>query len=87
MLNIAATISHLGNNVCSYIFFAHAVFGCDTTPRVFGIAKKNAITKLNGDLSFIQCAKVLMLENAVISEVVKAGEHALVSLYNGRKKD
>ena len=70
--------------MCSYILFAHAVLGCDTTPRVFGIGKKHAIIKLKGDQSFIKHAKVFLSENANRSEVVEAGEHALVLLYNGR---
>ena len=85
--NIGATRTHLGTNVTKYILFAHAILGCDTTSRVFGIGKKNAVTKLKGDNSFLQQAEVFMTDKEDTSNVIKAGERALLSLYNGHKNE
>ena len=36
----------LGQDICSQLLFIHAVTGCDSTSRIFGVGKKNAFRKL-----------------------------------------
>lgn len=81
--NIEATRCHLGSTVYSGILFAHAFLGCDTTSRLHGIGKKKAISKLKSDIFFSKQATVFMSSNSNTEDVIKAGNHALVSIYNG----
>ena len=81
--NIAATRCHLGNTVYSSILFAHAVLGCDTTSRLHGIGKNKAISKLKGDTFCSRQATVFMNSTSDMADAIKAGNHALVSIYNG----
>jgi len=36
----------IGNDMCSQLLFIHAMSGCDTTSRMFGVGKKSAFHKL-----------------------------------------
>jgi len=36
-LSVKAAWSSLGKNVCDNILFVHAILGCDTTSRLYGI--------------------------------------------------
>lgn len=81
--NITALRSHLGSVICEYILFAHAVLGCDTTSRVFGIGKGKSVNKLKSDLNFVEQAKVFMSPSSSQSDIIVAGHRALVCLYNG----
>ena len=46
----------LGSEVCRLLPFAHAMAGCDTTSRLFGIGKGVDLRKLNTALTFKQIA-------------------------------
>ncbi len=58
----------------------HAVLGCDTTSRLFGIGKGTAL-KSSGH--FREQAKVFN-ESASSQDIIAAGEQVLVSIYNGK---
>ena len=60
-----------------------AILGCDTTSRVHGIGKGAALKKFSNSDYFREQAKVLDTPSASTADVVKAGENALVCLYNG----
>ena len=47
--DIGLTREALGDSVCHNLLFAHAILGCDTTSRVFGIGKPAALK--NGNTS------------------------------------
>ena len=73
----------LGEPLCQMLPFIHAVTGCDTTSRMFGVGKGVAFKKLMNDdflkdqaLTFNQC-------NATKTDVIKAGEEAITCLYSG----
>ena len=34
----------LGKDICTQLLFIHAMTGCDSTSRIFGIGKKNSIS-------------------------------------------
>lgn len=57
--------------------FIHAMTGCDTTSRLFGIGKPFALKKIKTQ------AKVFMTENMSKDVITKAGEEAMVTLYGG----
>ena len=73
----------LGNDVCHNLLFIHAILGCDTTSRVYGIGKAPALKKYVNSLYFREQAKVFNSPSTV-DDVVVAGENALVSLYGGK---
>ena len=66
--------------------FVHAVGGCDTTSRLFGIGKGVPLRKLKSDSHFRQQAEVFKNKTSK-EEVFTAGEKALVSLYGGRTNE
>lgn len=73
----------LGPEICSLLPFVHAVGGCDTTSRMFGIGKGVALRKVKSDPHFRKQAEVFM--NTVPREqVLSAGEEAITCLYGGR---
>ena len=71
----------------NYILFAHAVLGCDTASKVYGIEKQKAVSKLKADKNFRKSAVIFMSRHANVEEVVNAGNSALISLYNGGPDD
>ena len=74
----------LGKEICAHILFTHAILGCDTTSRVFGVGKPVALKKLKISSYFRQQAAVFQDSNACSGDIIAAGENALVSLYNGK---
>ena len=79
--------SVLGTRVCENILFAHALLGCDTTSRVFGIGKGVALKQLRSSEDFNIQAEVFNRRSVTAEEIAKAGEKALVSLYNGNREE
>ena len=75
----------LGTELCSNVFFIHALLGCDTTSRVFGIGKGSALKKFVDCSYFREQASVFNRTNASREDIIEAGERALVSLLNGRR--
>ena len=43
--NIKAVKQQLGVSVCSNVLFLHAILGCDTTSRLYGIGKGVSLKK------------------------------------------
>lgn len=81
--DIKAARSLLGDTVCDNILFVHSILGCDTTSRSFGIVKKTALMKIQKDVLFRENAQVFSRTDSSKDDIIKAGEAALVSLYNG----
>ena len=67
--------------------FAHAILGCDTTSRVFGMEKGLAQKHIRSDKHIITQAEVFLQENATLADISSAGEAALVCLYTGAVGD
>jgi len=77
----------LGPDVCDHVLFIHAILGCDTTSRLFGLGKGLAVRKIKSVALFRQQAKVFSQEGHVAKQdIIAAGEKALVSLYGGAKE-
>ncbi len=62
------------------ILVLHALLGCDTTPRVFGIGKRVAIKTFQNCKAFRQCIKVLTdgCDASNRHKLIRAGQQALV---------
>ena len=71
----------LGKEVCRNLLYLHAITGCDTTSRLYGVG--TALKKFENVLHFKEQAYVFSCHSAV-SDVVTAGEKALVSLFGGK---
>ena len=76
------TKSVLSNDTCNHLLFVHALTGCDTTSRLFGIGKGKILKKLAADVCLQEQSSVFMKENATQEEIAKAGEKALLRVYS-----
>lgn len=85
--NIKAVKQQLGYDLCQNILFLHAVGGCDTTSRPNKIGKAAPLKKYNTTKQFRDQTKVFDSPSASKSEIVTAGEKALVYLYGGKDND
>ena len=85
--NIKATKQMLGPDICNHILFIHALLGCDTTSRLYGIGKGASLKRFRASHTFCEQAKVFDTHSASIHDVVDAGEKALVIIYNGKSTD
>jgi len=80
--NIRKSKEKLGSSIFSKLLFIHAITGCDTTSRLYGIGKATSLLKIRrNELSKI--ADVFMKDGVHKDGIIKAGENALVILYNG----
>ena len=82
--NIKAVKEQLGPEVCSHILFLHAVLGCDTTSRLYGIGKGTSLKKFKSNRHFRDHTKVFDAQSASSQDVIVAEEQVLVSIYNGK---
>ncbi len=73
----------LGSNICKNILFIHAILGCDSTSRLFGLGKGLALKKFQSDRAFKQQSKIFTKKRATQESIIIAGEKALVILYGG----
>lgn len=85
--NIKTSKEKLGSCICSKLLFVHAITGCDTTSRLYGIGKTTSLSKIQRSDELSKIADVFMLDNANMDDIIKAGENALVLLYKGDSGD
>lgn len=81
--DIQKTKMVLGENVCKVLPALHALTGCDTTSRVFGIGKGMALKKLISSEALYSYLKAFIIKANTKEIVQTAGENALVYLYGG----
>ena len=60
----------------------HAIFGCKTTSRLFGLGKGIVVKKLS-DSHFYKSAETFTKRNVSKEDVIFVGDTALVLLYGG----
>lgn len=82
ILDMKKTKCVLGQDFCNIIPFVHAITGCDTTSRLFGVGKGQALKKATQDLHFKECANSFCRATSK-EEIRKLGEEAMVALYGG----
>ena len=80
--DIKSTKNRLGLDTCKLLPVVHAISGCHTTSRLFGVGKSNALKRLTND-RFTRQARIFLDENATKDDVIQAGENALLVLYKG----
>ena len=86
--NITVLKRLLRDNVCSDLLFIHAISGCDTTSRIFGVGKKSVVQKvIAGDSVLHECSKVFRTPTVGPATVETTGCEVMVSLFNGGKSD
>ena len=73
----------VGKEVCRNLLFLHAITRCGTTSRLNGVGKATALKKFENVLHFKEQANAFSCHSAA-SDVVTAGEKALVSLFGGK---
>ena len=76
--NIKSVKEKLGQDICRHILFIHAISGCDTTSRFFGICKGLPLKKFVSDTHFGEFVKVFDSLSESKEEIVKAGEQNIV---------
>ena len=81
-----ANKEQLGPNLCKHILSVHALLGCDTTSRVFGIGKGAALNKICSIQYLCAQAETFYCDfkDTCVDDMVTAGEKSLVTLYNGK---
>uniref|UniRef100_A0A8W8HXD6 Uncharacterized protein n=1 Tax=Magallana gigas TaxID=29159 RepID=A0A8W8HXD6_MAGGI len=60
----------------------HAISGCDTTSRMFGVSKAATLKKF-GEHDFLKTQAQLLCNANAKDDVISAGENIISSLYNG----
>ena len=66
------------------MLFVHALLGCDTTSRVYGIGTPTALKKSMTNDHFRKQAEVFESAAPTVEELVTAGEQALVYVHDGK---
>ena len=85
--NIKQVKLSLGQELCDNILFLHALLGCDTTSRLYGIGKSASIKKFKSSQEFRQIAEVFAAKDMPKEAVIAAGENALKHIYGGESDD
>ena len=85
--NIRAIKEKLSQRICNFILFIHAILGCDTTSRLYGIGKGTSLRKFRASSLFHEQAKVFHSDSASTHDVIDAGEKALILIYSGNVND
>ncbi|CAC5420536.1 unnamed protein product [Mytilus coruscus] len=79
--DLKKTKNVLGEEFRKVLPFVHSISGCDTTSRLFGIGKGQAVKKAQTDAYFMECANTFT-DTMSKEEVLRIGEEVIVCLYN-----
>ena len=75
----------LGHDLCSQLLFIHAMTGCDTTSRIFGVGKNSAFQKLvKGDPVLQSCANAFTIPNQTTQIIEDLGCQVMSFLFGGK---
>ena len=85
--DILKIVEVLGSNICHLLLFTHAILGCDTTSKPYGLGKGSALKLLKNNEEFRNLAKVFYNPNATKQEVDTAGENAMALIYGGNNNE
>ena len=80
--DIKRTKNRFGLEKCQLLPVVDALSGCNTTFRLFGVGKSNALSRLSND-GFVQLASTFLNTNAMTDDVTKLGDSALMILCSG----
>ncbi|GFR77676.1 hypothetical protein ElyMa_005830700 [Elysia marginata] len=79
--------TRLGPLICNFLPFLYAINGCDTTSRLFGVAKRLLLKKIKTNADFKTAAETFCTKGKSTADIIALGEKALVPLYGGRAGD
>lgn len=82
--NIQNLKKDVGNEVCKYLLFGHAILGCDTTSSIFGVGKGIALKLIIKNKNFRKQAAIFSNEFSSKKEIEEAGQAALLIVYGGK---
>ena len=85
--HINSVAEALGESICRVLPVVHALCGCDTTSRLYGIGKGAALRKVREDNGFLKCIEAFCCQSGSKNAISSAGEKALVYLYGGKGND
>ena len=78
----------LGHDLCSQLLFIHAMTGCDTTSRIFGVGKNSAFQKLVKEDPVLQtCANAFTIPNQTTQIIEDLGCQVMSFLFGGKHTD
>jgi hypothetical protein len=80
--DIKKTKNILGNEICKLLPVIHAVSGCDTTSKLYGIGKGATLKKFLERPVMRELGEVF-LANTSVQEITDAGEKMVTCLYGG----
>ncbi len=82
--NIGQIETIIGKQKMLHFPFVNAITGCKTTSTLFGVGKGSALKKLLKVPEFETIATIFSDPTSKITEIVEAGNRAIVMLYNGK---
>lgn len=77
----------LSPHICYHPLFVHAILGCDTTSRLFGLGKGLAMKKMKKNSVFLVQSEMFHKSGQTPEDITAAGEKTLISLYSGTKEE
>lgn len=75
----------LGLDTCELLPVIHAITGCDTTSRMFGIGKEAVLRKVISDSDMKEYANVFLRQSSM-AEIAGNGEKLVSRLYGGDRR-
>lgn len=75
----------LGQSMCTQLMFIHAMTGCDTTSRIFGVGKGTAFQRfLKGDPVLQSCSNAFTVPNQTTEVIDELGCQVMAILFGGK---
>ena len=71
--DIKVTQSEFGADICNNILFIHAILGCDTTSRLYGLGKGLSLKRFTSSAMFRNNAEQFCKKDATVDDVIDAG--------------
>ena len=68
----------LGSRICTKLLFIHAITGCNTTSRLYGIGKTASLSKIQCSDEFTKIGEAFMQDNAKKDDNINAAFSTMV---------
>lgn len=85
-LSISKVVNILGKEGKENILFIHALLGCDTTSRLFGVGKTDSLKLILENKCIMDMANIFLTFPKQHDEIASAGEKALLQVYKDTKE-
>ena len=80
--DIGKTTCVLGQETCNVIPVIHAISGCDTTSKLYGVGMRAALKKFM-DSQTLKTLGDVFLKISQMEDIIKSGERIITNLYGG----